>query len=291
MAVETLKKLRRRIRSIRNTMQITRAMEMVSAAKLRRVQNSLLSAKPYFSKIKEFLINLAHSDKALQHKCFQIRSEGPILLVLITADRGLCGSFNTNLIHTAKEFIKSKSPTPIQIFCIGRKGFDYFKKQDIEIVGSVTNLGGKLDLMRIQEAGKLIFENFFIANVREIYLIFTHYVSAMGNKPIIELFLPLDPNIFKIDEREKKQRVDYILEPTSEIVFESLIPKYLQSKIYITLAESFTSEYSARMITMRNATKNCEELVDTLTLKMNKARQSTITRELIDIVGGAESLR
>lgn len=289
MAVENLKRLRRRVRSIKNTKQITRAMEMVSAAKLRRIQGTLYAGRPFTYKLQEYLIHLASNEEAAGHPCFKIRSEGKILVVVITADRGLCGAYNNNIIQTALNFISTRDEE-IELFCIGKKGFDFFRKKDFKISGSVIDLSGRLIYDRIQDISKQVLDKYFTEGFKELYIVFSKFISSMNNKPTIELFLPLNPEAFAKEKSDKKEFHEFLLEPSSKEVFEALVPRYLQSKFFITLAESYTSEHSARMISMNTATKNCEELLTNITLKMNKARQATITKELIDIVGGSDAI-
>lgn len=291
MAVENLKTLRRRIRSIKNTKQITHAMEMVSAAKLRRIQNALLAGRPFIAKLQEILSNLSASEQSKTHQCFKTKTHGNILVVLITADRGLCGAYNNNLIHVALDFIKSYEGQKISAFCIGKKGLDFFKKHNIEILGHNIELSGRLIYDKIQEISKQILDLFFNKEIKEVYLIYNRFISTMSYKPTVELFLPLNSDFTDTQKHnDKKFNLEFILEPDPQTVFELIVPRYLQSKFYMTLAESFTSEHSARMVSMNNATKNCEELINTYTLKMNKARQASITRELIDIVGGSNAI-
>ncbi|MFH0792435.1 MAG: ATP synthase F1 subunit gamma [bacterium] len=292
---ESLKVLRRRVRSVRNTRQITRAMEMVAAAKLRRAQQILSAGRPYARKLQELLGHLAEGQSTAGNPLFEQREAKNILLVLFTSDRGLCGAFNNHLIRLAEEFLKSYSPDKVRLICVGKKGYDYFKKRRWEIVDQITNLGGSLKAEESNALAEKLREVFLSRRADEIHILYNSFISTVRYRPVRELFLPLRPEALlgqkQTQVEVKKETLDYIFEPSPRRVFDLLLPRYLNSKIYITFAEEFAAEHSARMIAMNSATNNCEELMDQLTLRLNKARQSSITRELLDIVGGAEALR
>lgn len=290
---ENAKVLRRRIRSIKATGKITRAMEMVSAAKLRRAQSVLLAGRPYAENLQLLLSHLAGSASVAEHPLFAKREGNNRIMVVFTGDRGLCGGFNNNLIKLVEAELKSQPDKNWKLYLIGKKGFDYFKRRQWPVAKSITGLSGKPDLDLAREIANDLLERFVSGETDAIYLYFQSFVTLALYRPKLTKFLNLDPSELaeKAEAQEKKgQALDYILEPSAEKVFDALLPRYLTSKIYITMAEVFTAEHSARMIAMNNATKNCKELVDQLTLAMNKARQAQITRELIDIVGGAQAV-
>jgi len=292
---ENLKTLRRRVRSIRTTKQITRAMEMVSAAKLRRTSHVLSRTRPYAGTLQEMLAHLAESEEAASHPMFQRKPAGRGLLVVITSDRGLCGSFNANLLRTAERWIRQQDDRKVDLYCVGRKGLDHFRRAKASIVGHLTDLGGRLDPERaIQFTAELI-QLYKEKDYSSVHVVYAKYISNVLNRPTAEMFLPIDPEALtgtgKAAEGAGRyhEAKSYLLEPSPAAVFKALVPKYLNSKIMILLAETFTSEHAARMMAMNNATSNSEELINTLTLRLNKLRQAAITKEMLEIVGGAEA--
>lgn len=291
---ETPQILRRRVKSIKATRQVTRAMEMVSAAKLRRAQGVLVAGRPYAAGLQELLAGLAGSATVASHPLFENREEKTVTLVIFTADRGLCGSFNSNIIKLAEETMRKRPEVKWELVCIGKKGRDYFRRRGANIVESIVNLGGRPDLALARKVSDLMLERFTARKTDAVYLIYSAFISMAVYRPTIGKFLCLDAAALAQGggkAKEKSGDLDYILEPSPEKVFDALLPRYLTSRVYITLAEVMTSEHSGRMIAMNSATKNCKELVDSLTLKMNKARQGQITRDLIDIVSGAQAVQ
>lgn len=291
---ESLKNLRRRIRTVRATKQITRAMEMVAAAKLRRAQEVLLAARPYAHKLQELLGYLATSSAVQEHPLFAEREERRRTMVLFTSDRGLAGSFNTNIIRMVEVEMKSRPEFNWELYCIGRKGHDYFRRRDWPIIEARTGLSGRPETGFAQQINEDLLQRYLAGETDAIYFAYPRFVSMAVNRPTITKFLKLDADELvargDADKAHRGVELDYILEPSAQEVFESLVPRFLTSKIYITLAETFTSEHSARMLAMNNATRNCNELMEELTLKLNKARQQQITNELIDIIGGAQAV-
>ncbi|MCD6384822.1 ATP synthase F1 subunit gamma [Candidatus Sumerlaeota bacterium] len=298
--IESLKVLRRRIRSIRNTGQITRAMEMVSAAKLRRTEQAWESAKPFYTYLRRLMIHLLFKEKehdgrtSLQHPFLESRNEGVVCLVVITSDRGLCGAFNTNVLHRAEDFIQHRlGKREVVIYCIGRRGYNYLRRHRVNIIGTVLDTAARFE-PEIAEKISAELQDFYLrGEISEIHLLYSRFVSRMHQYPYVERLIPLSRALIKDEEdtREPLSPIDYIIEPDMQTLVNELLPAFLRAKISISLLEAFTSEHSARMIAMTNATRNCAELLDELTLKMNKARQSSITRELLDIVGGSEAFR
>lgn len=284
---ENIKSLRRRVRSIKNTGKITRAMEMVSAAKLRRTQQAMNSARPFSRKLAEVLGRLSQSEWAKGNPLFEVRSEGSQLLVLITADRGLAGAFNASLIKAAKRELVANPA--LKVFAVGRKGRDFVAKYYKDrLIGEETGFGGSMDPARAEKLGQKLLDLFMSREYREISILSAEYVSTVLNRPRISRFLPVQSGSF--GQADESKSVDYILEPSPERVFDAVLPRYLKSTVFVALAETFTSEHSARMLAMNNATKNCKELVNVLTLRANKIRQAAITKEIIEIVSGAEAL-
>jgi len=286
-----IKELRLRIRSIKNTKKITRAMEMVSAAKLRRVQTAMEGNRTFTRRLELLLGRLALSPVAGENPLFETRDDSglPPLLVLFTADRGLCGAFNGNLIKMAQKYLKA-NPDAL-LFCIGKKGRDFFKKRiGDRLVGSIVDLNNRLDGALTDEIGNALLSRFRDRLVSRIDIIAPEFVSTSTNRPRQSRYLPLEAGAFGLSDEEKSQAIDYLLEPSPARVFEALLPRYLVSKIFLALAECYTCEHSSRMLAMNAASKNCDDLSRKLTLEMNKARQAGITTEIMEIISGAEAL-
>jgi F-type H+-transporting ATPase subunit gamma len=271
-------------------------MEMVSAAKLRRAQEALLAARPYASKLQELLASLAGSASVESHPLFQERESGPQIMVIFTSDRGLCGSFNSNVIRLVERELKGSPGIDWQLYCIGKKGYEYFKSRKWPIIAKKGDLGGRPDNALAKAISDDLLGRFESGEAAAVHLAYPMFVTLAYNRPVIQKFLHLSPDDLRVktesaaEDKGKKKEIDYILEPSPERVFDALLPRYLTSRIFITLAEVFTSEHSARMLAMNNATKACDDLSDALTLQMNKARQAQITRELIEIISGAQAV-
>jgi len=291
---ENVKALRRRLRTVRNTMQITRAMEMVSAAKLRRAQTMLMAGRPYSSKLKELVKKLGESG-SVDHPLVTARPVSKRWLLLFTADRGLAGAFNAQIIKQAERYLAS-ADVPTELVCIGKKGYDYFRTRTVPLAWSVTDLGAKLSSERAAEIAAFLREAYISGRTDEVVLLYNQFVSTLIYRPQFEVLLPVGPALGKSEEEDATAASDrvqreYLLEPTAASLLDVLLPRFVANRVYITLAETFTAEHSARMVAMSGATRNCEELTEHLTLKMNKARQSAITTEIIEIVSGAEALK
>jgi len=291
---EILRVLKRRVRSVKNTMQMTRAMSMVAAAKLRRTQAIRDASRPYAEKLRALLARVAESlSDEFAHPLFTMREEKRILLVVFTGDRGLCGAFNANIIREAEQFLARWGKDGAELCCVGRKGRDYFRKRGWNVTKEVVNLRGRVNLDAARDIAAEARARFERAEVDAVYLCYNALVTAMTYRERIEKFLPLDPAAMGLgkDEGAVSRGVEYIFEPSRKEVFEQLLPRYCESRLYETMAEALTAEHSARMISMNNASNNCEDLIDSLTLRMNKARQASITKEILDIVGGAEAVK
>jgi F-type H+-transporting ATPase subunit gamma len=294
---ESLKVLRRRVRSVKNIKQITRAMEMVSASKLRRAQSTLMAGRPYAAKLQELLAHLAGGPALAEHPLFQPREGHRKILVLFTADRGLCGSFNSNIVKMAEELMKSEPRTQWQLVCVGRRGRDYFQRRNATILESVLDLKGHPSIEEARRISHMLVARYLAGECDSVWLLYSAFVSSVVYDPTLERYLAMSPESLGLDAdadglpHPPRRGVDYLFDPNAKEVFESLLPRFLAAKIYITMAEVMTSEHSARMVAMNNATKNCDEMGDSLTLRLNNARQAQITKDLLDIVGGAEALR
>jgi len=293
--VESLKTLRRRLRSVKNIGKITRAMEMVAASKLRRTQQVLLAGRPYCAKLQELLAHLASGSQLSEHPLFREREGRRKVLVVFTADRGLSGSFNANIIKNAEQILRAEPEAQWQLVCVGRKGRDYFARRQWPILESLVGLGGTPDLAQARRLAALLLDLYTSDRADSIWLLYSAFVSMVVYRPTLARYLPLSAESlgFKpgAESAHDHHAVDYLFDPSADEVFDQLLPRFLSSRLYITLAEVTTSEHSARMIAMNNATKNCTDMADNLTLRLNKARQATITKELLEIVGGAEALK
>jgi F-type H+-transporting ATPase subunit gamma len=282
----TLRDIRRRIRSVRSTAQITKTMEMVSAAKLRRAQTALESARPYDQELRKVLANLASASGDALTPVFIRREVKRRALILITSDRGLSGAFNVNLIKAAEGRLR-EGGAPIALVTLGRKGADYFRRRNASVLVSNTEVGGVASWKMAEELSRDLTARFLAGEIDEVDLVYTHFRSALFRSIVIEPFLPLG----RTETAETVQTLDYIFEPSPEAILEKIVPYYLAMRLYMALAESAASEHGARMVAMGSATKNANEMIQNLTLHMNRTRQATITRELVEIVAGAEALK
>ena len=280
--------LRRRIRSVKNTQQITKAMKVVSAAKLRRAQDRVLAARPYAQIIRRMLSNVAHAASELNEPesiaLLAQRPEKRIQLLVITADRGLAGAFNSNVVRTAQRFIQGHAGIDIDLELIGRKGRDFFRKRHRSISGEYTTLFQKTvrfeDALEI--AGKVI-DRFKKAEVDAVYIVVNNFKTMLASQLIVTRILPLQVP-------EDREQINYIYEQPPNQLLESLLPRYIESQIYRALLESAAAEHAARMTAMESASSNAADVIEALTLKMNRVRQASITREIIEIVSGAAAL-
>ena len=283
-AVLSVRAIKRKIRAVGNIKKITRAMQMVSAAKLKKVQTRLMELRPYSDKIVEFLKGLSGQVKDLNHPLFTPRPEvKKIGVVAIMADKGLCGSYNSAMMRHVQRFVdeKKKPFTPV---AIGKKSAEYFKKQGIEVKASYVQLPATVPFSQIKEITRQLVDLFTSQEVDEVWLLFTRYVNAMTFKPGAVKFLPIEPETGALS-------ADYEFEPEPAKILDKLVPRYVEVSFHRLLLESMSSEHAARMNAMRNATDNASDLISSLTLTYNKARQAGITKELLDIVGGAEALK
>jgi len=285
----TLRQVKKRIKSVISTRQITKAMEMVAAAKLRKAQMKLLEVRPYSEKLNQILLSLsAASSDELMHPYFEKREVKKQTLVLVTSDRGMCGSFNTNLIGRATEWLGDRDADRVELVLIGKKGNDYFKRRPWKIVECFDGWNGNLNYIKARQIVDMLSRRFLNGETDEIRMIYTTFISTTKYKIVEVPYLPVErPAV----DTHRGRHVEYIFEPSAEGIFMDLMPRYALTKMVTALAESFASEHGTRMIAMGAATENAGEMIDSLTLQYNKARQNAITKELLDIVGGAEALR
>jgi F-type H+-transporting ATPase subunit gamma len=289
-AVQSVRAIKRKIRAVGNIKKITRAMQMVSAAKLKKVQGRLMELRPYSDKIVEFLRALSAQVKELNYPLFvPRRAVKRIGIVAVMADKGLCGSYNSNMIRHVQRFIDERKK-PVVPVAIGRKSVEWFRKQGVEVKASYIQLPTAVPFGQIKSITRLLVEMFTSGEVDEVYLLFTRYVNAMTFKPGQVKFLPITPEE-KPPGTAKEAALEYEFEPEPAEILDKLIPRYVEVSFHRLLLESMSSEHAARMNAMRNATDNATDLISSLTLVYNKARQAGITKELLDIVGGAEALK
>ena len=282
--IQGFRQLKDRIKSIENTRKITRAMEMVSASKLNKVKGAFFSAKPYFSDMERVLFSLLSDIDAGAHPLSEERKEKKsIALVVVTSDTGLCSTYNNNVLRSAVEFADKIGKEKIKIIAIGKEAFSYFKKEAYTVENSYLGMRGKFSAEIASEITNALVNMFINLQADEIYIAHTHFSPNLRHTPTVEKFLPIS--------YERKARQYYLLEPDKDTILNSLIEKYLLVKTRIILLDSFTAEHSARMLAMKLATDNADELIDTLTLLKNKARQTAITKEVLEIAMSAEALK
>lgn len=288
MAGAGVREYKRRIRSVKSTQQITKAMKMVSAAKLRRAQEYAEASRPYTETLQGTLARLAAVAFDVRHPLLEKREEvRKVGYIVITGDRGLCGAFNTNIIRAASTAIlEDERKVETGIIAVGRRGRDFYRKRggyDAEFI----NLGDKPSYADAREIGQYVMNAYENEELDEVHIVYGKFINVLRQVPTVVKILPLEP---PDNEETEEQYVDYIYEPSAEDILLTLLPRYIGSQIYNALLESKASEHGARMTAMGNATENAGEIIDALTLEMNKVRQAAITDEILDIVGGAEAL-
>ncbi|PKM78823.1 MAG: F0F1 ATP synthase subunit gamma [Firmicutes bacterium HGW-Firmicutes-15] len=289
MAGAGVKDLKRRIRSIKNTQQITKAMKMVAAAKLRRAQEAAEKSRPYTETLKGTLARLVGVSSDVEHPLLVKRDDvRKVGYIVVTADRGLCGGYNTNIIRLTTDSMGADDRKPENgIIAVGRKGRDFFRKRT-GVEAEFINLGDKISYSDAREISQYIINAYENEEFDEIYLVYAKFINVLRQVPTVVKILPIEP-----PEQESitgEHNVEYIYEPSAETILLTLLPRYVGSQIYHAMLEGKASEQGARMTAMGNASQNAGEIIGNLTLKMNKVRQAAITDEILDIVGGAEAL-
>ncbi len=285
----TLRDIKRRITSIKSTSKITRAMKMVSAAKLRRAQERMFALRPYSDKMREVLLSLAQPGDRDRHPLLKVRPRKTVEVLILTSDKGLCGAFNTNVLKAGEILVRDlrNEGFEVTISTVGRKAGDYFKRRNVPIRQTWTGLSGKISYTSAQEIAVDLMDKYIDETFDELYLLYNEFKSVASQKVTTLRLLPLG----EVEHEETEEMKDFLFEPAEEEIFNRLLPKSVEIQIYRTMLESRVSEEAARMTAMENATKSAEDMIDKLTLEYNKARQATITRELMDIVGGAEAIK
>jgi F-type H+-transporting ATPase subunit gamma len=286
----TLKAIRKRISSIRNTQQITKAMKMVSAAKLRRAQEAAVQARPYAEKMTELLKNVSARVSSEAHPLLQAREEKKIQLVLFTSDRGLCGGYNANLIRAAEAFIRKYGvDKEIEITLVGRKGADHFRRRRATIVDRYIGILAKPAEELAAEVAQKLIARFVNGETDAVYILYSHFRSALSQVPTLEKLLPVA--LAETGDSHMPPQTEYLYEPGVQELLASLLPRVTDVALQRALLEAIASEHGARMTAMDSATTNASKMMGSLTLQMNRARQASITRELMEIVGTAEALK
>jgi len=304
----TLLDYRRRIRSVKSTQQITRAMKFVAAAKLRRAQEGVFAARPYAHEILRVLRSAAARIETTVHPLLERRPEERLLVVVLTGDRSLCGAFNTNVLRRATGFLREHSSQKIEILVVGKKGRDTLRKRGLSFVGEYLNVSSQVEFSKAKEIAARIAELYTNKEVDAVYAVYNEFKNVMIQKLQTEKLLPVDPAVVAPRHEQESGAaqgadslphdlspsgqswlVDYIYEQPIQEIFNGLVPRYLESEVFRILLESAAAEHAARMTAMDSATRNASELIDKLTLQMNKIRQAGITKELIEIVSGAAS--
>ena len=279
--------IRRRVRSIRNTQQITKAMKMISAARLRKAQERALAARPYGRMLREMLANVAsaasQNPDAGGNPLLAVRPEKKILVVVVTADRGLAGGFNANLLKLAQRFVNEHRDAELSFELIGRKGRDYFRKRDARISGEHLDMMRSLNLAYADKVADAIIERFSNGAIDAVYMFVNEFKSVMA--PTLS-----ETRLLPIEVPTSQEQVDYIYEQKPEELLGTLLPRYIKLQVYSALLESVAAEHAARMTAMDAASSNATDVIDKLTLYMNRVRQASITREIIEIVSGAAAL-
>jgi F-type H+-transporting ATPase subunit gamma len=277
--------LRRRIRSVKNTQQITRAMKMVAAAKLRRAQDRMMAARPYSGAMHQMLQSVASRVDAKKHPLLRRRDEKNVLVVVVTADKGLCGGFNMNAIKTAQQTLAEGNWENASILPVGRKGNDFFRRRDMNIRTQAVNVFQALSLDTARELAATIISDYREEKIDAVYVVYNEFRSMISQRVVAQRMLPIET-----PEPKEEVGIDYIYEPEPEAILDHLLPRYVEFQLYRVLLESSAAEHAARMTAMEAATKNAKDVIERLTLTYNRARQAAITKEIIEIVSGASAL-
>lgn len=283
-----MRDIKRRIKSVNSTKQITKAMELVASSKMKKARESLEKTRPYFNAVGDAINDIASTTKGVKHELITPREVKKAAYIVISADRGLSGGYNANVIKTAAGHMKEKDK--VSVIAIGQKARDYFRKRNYDLDGEFTHISEDPTYSDAQNIGRLSVELYKQGLVDEIYLVYTEFLSTISYNPKVIKLLPLEPKTDEIKENKGKSKELMSYEPSPEAVLSYLIPKYIDSTIYGALVESATSYQSATKVAMENATDNAEEIIDKLQLQYNRARQASITQEITEIIGGAEAL-
>jgi len=298
--VSSIREIRRHIRSVRNISKVTRAMQMVAASKMRRAQDQVLATRPYAQKAWELLTHLAALSvrtEQEEHPLLAVRPVNAVGLVVITSDKGLCGGYNHNLLRVVTEYMQAQEK-PVKVITVGRKGRDFMLRIRANLVADFTGVPALPTLLDVLPIARTVLDDYLAGVYDEVLLAYTDFVNTLVQRPVIRRLLPLrvagdltEQAVSEYVAGGPRVRIpEYIYEPDPQAVLAQIVPRFTELQIYQAILESIASEHSARMVAMRNATENANDLVEQLTLSFNRARQTAITKEILDIVGGAEAL-
>ncbi len=285
----TLLDFRRRIRSVKGTQQITRAMKFVSAARLRRAQERVVASRPYAREILNVLRSAVSRLEGFSHALLVRRPEERLAVVLVSGEKGLCGAFNANVLRKFSEFLAEHKKQKLQVIAVGRKGRDALRKRRVDVVAELINVSTNVEFRHAKEITARVAPAYAAGEVDAVYIIYNEFKSVMQQKLVVEKLLPIDPHVFETPGGAPAVAVDYIYEQPPAEIFERLVPRYVEGEIFRTLLESAAAEHAARMTAMDSATNNAADLIEQITLHMNKVRQAAITKEIIEVVSGAAS--
>jgi F-type H+-transporting ATPase subunit gamma len=291
----TLLDFRRRIRSVKNTQQITRAMKFIAAARLRRAQETAVSLRPYAGGIREILRSaMSRIENPAQFPLLTQRPEERVLVLVTAGERGLCGAFNANVLRRAFEFLREKSDKSVEVITIAKKSRDAFRKRSWKIAAEYVDVTARADVGKAKEIAAEVMKVYESGGADSVYLIYNEFKNVMMQTLRVEKLLPLERSALAQHEKgepppSRSDAVDYIYEQPAAEIFNQLVPRYVEMQIYRMIAESSAAEHAARMTAMESATSNAADVIDALTLHMNKVRQAAITREIIEVVSGAAS--
>lgn len=292
----TLREIRRRIVGVKSTQKITKAMKMVAAAKMRRAQESIVAARPYARTIAEMLRHLTAKTEAPAYPGLDSRPVKRVALVIVTADRGMCGAFNSNIIRTAvnrieEQYSQFTAGGNLVLYCVGRKGTDFFSKRNYPVASKYVGVFSGLNFGTARSIMRELVGAYERGEIDLVEVIYNEFKNAVQQRVIVEQLMPVPPSTVPVEAKKSRSLVDYIYEPSSAEIISALVPKHLNFQMWRILLESNASEQGARMTAMENASTNARDLIAALQLSYNKARQASITKELLEIVSGAEALK
>ncbi len=289
----TLRDIRKRLKAIQSTKKITAAMKMVAAAKMRKVQDRMLNFRPYASRMQTVLSDLARVSEREVHPLLYMRPRKTVEVIVLTSDKGLCGAFNTNILKASANYINAlkKDGIEVSLNVVGRKARDYFRRRSIPMRKQWLGLSGRITYANAQEIAGDLTENYIHETFDEVVVIYNEFKSMIAQKVTSMKLLPLGTIEGGGEAKDAAIMADFLYEPSRAVIFERLLPKYIEIQIYRALLESSAAEEASRMTAMENATKNCSEMITKVTLLANKVRQAGITKDLMDIVGGVEALK
>ncbi|MFQ5442888.1 MAG: ATP synthase F1 subunit gamma [Thermodesulfobacteriota bacterium] len=291
-----LREIKRRIKSVKNTEQITKAMKMVSAAKLRKAQDDIIAARPYSEKMNELVTSLASKASDESHPFLSGEGGPNVGLILVTSDRGLCGSFNTVLLRTAELFVEERPEAKISLSLVGKRAGEYFKRRGADMIDSRPAGSVRPGYDTAVEIANKMSDLFLKEELDEVHIIYSKFISALTQEPVVQKLLPVtaekeEGKEGQEGEEELGREIDILYEPSAGEVLASLLPKYIEVQIFRALLESAASEHGARMTAMDSASRNAGDMIGSLTLRYNRLRQAAITKELMEIISGSEALK